>query len=297
MKKILCVCLSATYQRTVSFEELNIDEVNRSHHYGLWASGKAVNSARVLEQLEKGCARAVCPLGSLNDAEFLGLAAKDGIVLDYVSVPGKIRECWTLLDKKNQTVTELVVGEPAPEKMPENADIKLLKLVTQNLDECDALLLAGSRQGIWPQDIYAAICGIALDKGKTVLADFIGNDLDLVLKSAVPTIVKINEKEFKATFGLEATPQNIQAKSVEYNNIFVITRGSQSTLAASKGTFYECPVQKVKVVNTIACGDSFNAGFVYEYLKSGDIKKALEKGTECAALNAGLEAPGAIKCL
>lgn len=295
MKKILCVCLSATYQRTVSFNTLQINEVNRAHHYGLYASGKAVNAARVLAQLEKDCVRTVCPLGQQNNAEFIELAGKDGIGLSYVEVPGKIRDCWTLLDKEKGTATELIVGEPIPDTVLENADIKLLKLITQNLDECDALLLAGSRQGTWPEDIYAAICGIALDNKKTVLADFVGKDLELVLKSAVPSIVKINDKEFAATFGMEADEKSLKVKSLEYNNIFVVTRGEASTLAAHCGTFYECPVQKVPVVNPIACGDSFNAGFLYEYLASKDIKKALEKGTWCAAKNVGLETPGAVR--
>ena len=51
--KILCICLSSTLQRTISFKELKLTEVNRSQHYRLDASGKAVNSARVLNQLEK----------------------------------------------------------------------------------------------------------------------------------------------------------------------------------------------------------------------------------------------------
>ena len=53
MKKILCVCMSSTIQRTITFENLTLTKVNRSRHYRIDASGKAVNSARVLEQLEK----------------------------------------------------------------------------------------------------------------------------------------------------------------------------------------------------------------------------------------------------
>ena len=304
MKKILCVCFSATYQRTVVFDSLKTGGVNRANHYGLFASGKAVNSARVLEQLEKGCERTVCPLG-VNSAEFIELAQADGIQLSWIDVPWKIRECWTLLDNSNHTTTELIADEkvqqqsavPEPVEgleIPANLDVKILKLITQQLDECDALLLAGSRQGIWPQDIYPAICGIALDIGKIVLADFIGNDLNMALKTAVPSIIKINDEEFSKTFGMPATKENISLKSSEYHNIIVITRGTDSTIAADNGQFYECLVPKVQAVNTIACGDSFNAGFLYEYLKSGNMDAALQKGTWCAVQNALSEVPGSI---
>ena len=294
MKKILCVCMSATYQRTVVFEKLALEKINRSHHYGLYASGKAVNSARVLTQLEKGSAVTVCPLGQENSAEFIELAERDGLDLWYVDSPGKIRDCWTLLDSSAGTTTELIAGEPVPDEDYSNTEIKFLKLITEKLDECDAMLLAGSRQGKWSNDIYAVLCGIALDKGKIVLADFIGDELKCALKSAVPSIVKINSDEFEATFGLPANQENLCAKSVEYNNIFVITRGTDSTLAADHGKFFECPTLKVEAVNTIACGDSFNAGFLHEYLNTGDMQKALEKGTWCAAQNAMSEVPGSI---
>lgn len=293
-KKILCVCMSATYQRTVVFENLTLEQVNRAKHYGLYASGKAVNSARVISQLEKDSVITICPLGKQNLTEFVELAEKDGLGLSFVETPGKIRECWTLLDTNKKTTTELVVGEPQPLEDFSNSEIKLLKLISEKLEECDALLLAGSRQGKWSPDIYAVICGIALDKGKTVLADFIGNELLTTLKTSVPSIVKINDEEFKATFNIEASPQNICQKSKEYKNIIVITRGCNSTLAAKNGEFFECPSLKVEPVNTTACGDSFNAGFLYEYLKTKDMTKALQKGTWCAAQNAQVEAPGSI---
>ena len=107
-----------------------------------------------------------------------------------------------------------------------------------------------------------------------------------------------NEEEFRATFPeLEAQPlkDGIAEKSRQLSSIIVVTRGPDSTYAADRGQFSECPTEKITAVNTIACGDSFNAGFLYEYLQTGNIDKALKKGTWCAARNAELETPGAIK--
>ena len=64
--KILCICLSSTIQRTIHFETLMLSKVNRSRNYRQDASGKAVNSARVLNQLEKNCTITLCPLGEKN---------------------------------------------------------------------------------------------------------------------------------------------------------------------------------------------------------------------------------------
>ena len=300
--KILCICLSSTLQRTISFKELNLTQVNRSEHYRLDASGKAVNSARVLNQMEKGCATVVCPLGEKNLTAFTDAAARDELDLCYVTIPGNTRECWTLLDRKAGTTTELVVGEPLLEgdenlKAVSSAEIKMLKFINDALPQVDAVLLAGSRPKIWSDDLYATICGMTHDAGKLFLADYIGEDMRRTLAASIPDIIKINEEEFRATFpdmADQPLQQAITEKSRELNNILVITRGCDSTYAAARGQFSECPTETVAALNTTACGDSFNAGFIYEYVRTGDIDASLKKGTWCAARNAENEAPGTI---
>lgn len=295
MKKILCICLSSTIQRSVTFEKVQLEHVNRSEHYVEHASGKAVNSARVLNQLEKGCVKIICPLGENNALHFLNLAELDELDISYVTIPGSTRICWTLLDRTAGTTTELVVGEPIVQ-ISQQPEVKLLKLLVETLSSVDGVLLAGSRPNIWSKDLYAAIAGMTKDAGKIFLADYIGDDLQLTLKSVTPDIIKINDEEFEKTFGVESVNLKtaITEKSRELQNMIVVTRGCDSTYAAKNGEFFECPAEVVKPVNTTACGDSFNAGFLHEYLNNGDFMKALQKGTWAAARNAESEIPGSI---
>ena len=311
MIKILCICLSSTIQRTISFDSLALTKVNRSKHYRIDASGKAVNSARVLEQLEAGCSTVVCPLGEKNLSAFTEPAGRDKLNVLYATIPGQTRECWTLLDCTAATTTELVVGEPLLEdeadlKAVANAEIKILKIINDLLSEVDAVLLAGSRPKIWSEDLYATIAGMTHDAGKIFLADYIGEDMVKTLAANVPDIIKINEEEFRSTFpelADQPLEEAVSQKSRDLNNIIVITRGTDSTYAAARGQFTEYPTEKVAALNTTACGDSFNAGFLYEYLKNRDqdaspadkLTAALKKGTWCAARNAELETPGAIR--
>lgn len=301
MKKILCICFSATYQRSILFDKVTLENVNRSNEYGLYASGKAVNTARILAQLNKECPITICPLGKENLTQFLELSAADNLNLFYVETPGKIRECWTLLDKKAATTTELVVNEKISESWDEktqnSTEIKLLKLINEKLPECDGVILAGSKQGKWSDDIYSTIAGMAEDTGKIFLADYIGSDLQQTLKVCPTAIVKINDEEFCKTFDVkeEKLKEELVKISLEKKNMFIITRGTKSTLAAKDGKFYECPAEKLVPVNTTACGDSFNAGFMYELLDSGDFDAALKKGTWCAARNALSIVPGSIE--
>ena len=112
MARVLSVGLSPTIQKTISFGTLALDRVNRSSGYRLDASGKAVNAARVLNQLSPGVVTCLCPLGADNASLFLDLAASDGLPVEYVTVPGLTRHCYTLLETGTGRATELVVNEP-----------------------------------------------------------------------------------------------------------------------------------------------------------------------------------------
>ena len=180
------------------------------------------------------------------------------------------------------------------------------KLFTQilpaEIHNCDAVLLAGSRPGIWKETLYSEIAKLCVDQKKLFLADYIGADLKTTLQTCTPSIIKINDEEFSQTFcTIQDTPLDedslksaIIQKSLELHNMIVVTRGTKSTFAAKNGEFCECPIEKVQAVNTTACGDSFNAGFLFEYIKTQNFAEALKKGTWCAARNAERECPGSI---
>lgn len=300
MSKIVCVCFSTTIQKTIQFENLRLEDVNRSKNYIKDASGKAINAARVLNQLESGCATVVCPVGKENFKEFMELAKKDSLGISAVETPGRTRVCWTLVDVDNHTTTELVVSEPALSEDYSCAEEELLFALRKEIEKADAVLLAGSRPGCWSADIYAVVAKMAKSAGKIFLADFCGKDLTETIEIATPDIIKINEQEFLKTFELSNFPSEnhlkdlISQKSKAMNNTLIVTRGTKPTFAAVAGEFREFPVEKVIPVNTTACGDSFDAGYLYEFLETRDFESSLAKGTWCAARNAENLRPGAI---
>ena len=375
--KIVMLCLSAGIQKTISFESFAPGEVNRSKSYRYDASGKAINSARVLMQLagttnveasslvaadssardaatsgvpattDGASVSVICPLGERNKDFFLEMAHADGLNVKVVPIPGFTRECCTLLDEKSGQTTELVVEEPVPTCDSAPYEEKLMELLTAELgistgsdaggsvsdgtgvsscdaQKADALLFSGSRPKFWNARIIKRIAAAAKANNILFMADFRGNDLLSILGEYTPDIIKINEDEFVATFGADFAkntkctesaphancadsanaPAAFQAEqqlataitetSRSLNNIVVVTRGAKATLAAEKGTPYNSPSECVKAVNTIGCGDAYNAGFLYEYLATKDMNKSLEKGKWCASRNAECLRPGVL---
>ncbi len=305
---ITCFCLSTTIQRTAVFDSLKIKEVNRSSRFRLDASGKAINISRVFNQLDGTSSSIVCPIGSENSNHFIQLSQKDKLSINSVFIPGFTRECVTIIEENSKNVTELVMDEETPcnTVIFKQKEKELIEAAINSFKASDALAFAGSRPKVWSKNINSTVCKTALEKGLTVLVDFWGFDLLFVLQECTPDIIKINAKEFCETFELPCEHnekellESICKKSKELNNCIVVTRGKNNTLAAYKGTPYIQPIEEVTIVNSIGCGDSFSAGFLYEYLvgksHNGEIniQKALEKGTWCAARNAECEKIGSL---
>ncbi|WP_407425322.1 1-phosphofructokinase family hexose kinase [Treponema sp.] len=300
--KILCVCLSPTIQRTITFDSFNTGKVNRSQIWREDASGKALNAARVLNQLEPGSSVALCPVGNANAEHFMILASNDtNLYVTPIYIEGNTRECWTILDKTGKTTTEVISDElqnPLHIAGAE-AELKLLEFVRKDMMVCDALLFAGSRPSNWSANICGRICDVAKKAGKTILADFRGEDLLTTLKVCTPDIIKLNETEFCQTFIGKSLSEDelvseISKKSAELKNIIVVTRGTKDTLSADNGKAYRTPIENITAINTTGCGDTFDAGFLNNYLNNKDMESALKAGTHCAALNAQTIVPGSI---
>ena len=82
--------------------------------------------------------------------------------------------------------------------------------------------------------------------------------------------IKINEREFERSRGIMSSA--IQDKTIQ-------TLGANG--AVFKGMHF--PVNRVEVRDSTGAGDSFLAGFVYEYLKTGDASASIKFANKCAS--------------
>lgn len=71
----------------------------------------------------------------------------------------------------------------------------------------------------------------------------------------------------------------------EYAPLAVIKLGGHGAIAAANGNILHHPAYRVKVADTTGAGDSFNAGFLYGYLRGADLESCLRYGTACGSLS------------
>ena len=103
------------------------------------------------------------------------------------------------------------------------------------------------------------------------------------------TIVKISEEELptvmqligKIASSVEESAEIISA-NFERIKMIIVTMGGKGSLVyeCNLRRFHKCNAEKVNVVSTVGAGDSFTAVFAAQYLKTGNIAKALESATK-----------------
>ncbi len=112
---------------------------------------------------------------------------------------------------------------------------------------------------------------------------------DKILKESIlcSTILKMNDEEcaiIAKAFNFKDDEVELVAslfKATKLTHI-LITKGSKGTTLYSRTEVLNQPCSKVKVIDTVGAGDSLSAGFLYTYLTTNDVKKALRVGSHLA---------------
>ncbi len=105
--------------------------------------------------------------------------------------------------------------------------------------------------------------------------------------------VQMNEREFSEIQGEARNEVDFYNRRLQEDQVLLITRGSKgASLVYQRGEMIgrkEIPGHKLlHPVDPTGCGDAFGAGFVCNYLESGDINKAVEFANLVGAANAAL---------
>src|SRR5438046_1242556 len=103
---ILCLGTTPTVQRTMTFERLLLDHVNRAATVLESASGKSLNVARTLDTLGAEVL-AVGFLGGDTGKLVRDDLAAANIAHEFLEVAPRTRTCTTVIDRATNTVTEL----------------------------------------------------------------------------------------------------------------------------------------------------------------------------------------------
>ena len=294
--RCLIIGLSPAVQKSLIFSRFLQGEVNRSECYYTDAAGKCVNVCRVMVQ---GGMDAVClsPAGRENREAFTKLCRRDGVVLEAVETGGRVRTCTTLIERETGITSEIVANEP--ETITEEEENRFLAAFDRLLEEdFSGVIITGSRLPGFSDEVIPSMVKSIKRKGLPLFVDYRGKDLNnsMISRTVRPDYIKINEAEFRETFG-EGKPvkEGMDALAERYGITVIISRGGEDIWASEKGRFFSLENSDIDVVNPIGCGDSMTAGLAQGILEGLSVKKALTLGRDYATVNAQRVHPGWIK--
>ncbi|MDY0289567.1 MAG: PfkB family carbohydrate kinase [Sphaerochaeta sp.] len=296
---ILTVCLNPTFQSTMLFESFTLGEVNRCFEHYLDASGKGMNTARIVSQLGEESAL-LTHLGGPRKEEMLALCSKDAVEVIHTDSSSAIRTCTTIIAQG--VCTELVQN---PEAVGQGCEAAIRTLFSEAIQRAEALIICGTRAPGYSKGLYSDFVKEAKERGKFVLLDIKGDDLLSCLPHR-PDVIKPNFSEFVATFFGEKVPEQGQntyllkrvlMKMAELQDKYgcksVISRGKHALLVFDHGPT-SVEIEPTEVVNSIGCGDTLSASLTVALLQGHSLQQASLTATKHATMQAKTIHPGSL---
>lgn len=285
--KILVAGLTPADQKTLVFDDLRLDRVNRAAEVHWSLSGKPVNVAVGVAHL--GAEHLLLTqLGGERFDRFEAELAKLGVRSRLIWSQTPTRCCTTLIDRAAGTVTELVENSP---RIGDSEMVDFLCLFSTALESAGIVVLSGTLPQRCPADIYARALALERPASK-IIADLQGETL-LRLLEHKPFLVKPNREELAATLdrnldsenGLWNAMRELNRRGAQW---VLVTDGPRTVRLSSETEAYRfepVAVPKDKIVNPIGCGDSMTAAIAWSLHRGGDVFEAVKLGMAASTAN------------
>ncbi len=281
---VYTVTFNPALDYVVRMEDFQPGETNRTVSDEVQFGGKGINVSTVLRNL--GVDNVA--LGFL--AGFTGKGLEQGlqqigIRTDFIW----LEQGLTRINVKIKAGQETEINGQGPDISPAALDRLFAKL--DQLQEGDALVLAGSIPKSLPDDIYQRILQRLDGRGILTVVDATRDLLCAVLPYH-PFLIKPNDRELGEIFGkvltgdreIEDCARQLQARGAR--NVLVSMAGAGSLLVDETGAVHRLGVPEGKVRNSVGAGDSMVAGFLAGWLEEHDYAAAHRMGAAAGSATA-----------
>lgn len=264
--------------------------VNRSSVEKLTVGGKGVNVSRELKELGDDTVALGFVAGFTGDEirheiEILGLKHA------LIEVGGRSR-----INVKIKSIAETDINGTGAQVTPNDVK-KLTEQLKENLKEGDFVIISGNAPSYLGDEVYANIIDELRDReGVNFVVDACGKLLTETLKYK-PFLIKPNLYELFEIFGLPVTSANAadvkmisgyarRLQNQGARNVIVSLGSSGAVMVTETQQTLYVRAARGQLVNSVGAGDCMIAGFIHEFIKTGNYFKALNfataAGSACA---------------
>ncbi|MBI2669953.1 MAG: carbohydrate kinase family protein [Candidatus Yanofskybacteria bacterium] len=135
-------------------------------------------------------------------------------------------------------------------------------------------------------DLFEALVNHAVKNNIKIACNPGGKELELGFEKLEPLlkhidIFAVNKEEGAQLVGTkpEEVEETLKKLSLTCCGMVILTDGHNGSKVFAKDVFYSAGVPDSPIIERTGAGDAYNSGFVAEYMRSGDIKKAMQFAT------------------
>lgn len=291
---IATVTLNPSLDRTVTVEDLIIEEANRWTSFREDPGGKGINVSRVVHELG-GETIAYGFIGGAAGETLKRLLRKQGVPFDFTPIKGEIRSNFIITNLKTNRQTR--IDAPGPRISREELT-ELVDTLRNMKKRPDFLVFAGSVPPGIPDDIYYRLIVGAKNYGINTVLDSDKQWLREGIK-AKPDIIKPNVHEAEELLGTELKDEAAIVKAArtlvdQGIGIVAISRGKHGMIVATIEKVLKITAPRVRVSSTVGAGDSALAGLVLRLSQGYSLEEACRWAV--AAGTAATLTPGTELC-
>lgn len=276
--------------------DIVLGDLNRSETDHYVAGGKGINASVIFKRLgQENIATGF--VGGFSGQFIIDELEKEGVQTHFVHLEEPTRINVKI---KGSEETEINARGPI---VTCGKFVELTDYLTEHLQSEDVVFLAGNAAPGLDATAYTEIARICQEKSAKFVLDT-NKDLLKACLPYAPFIIKPNNHELSEIFGVTInTDEEIifygrKLQTAGARNVLVSLGGAGSLLLTETGDIYRANVPAGRVINSVGAGDSMLAGFVSEYLVTGDYRLALQKGAASGsgtAFSVGIATEGLIE--
>ncbi len=268
----------------MSLDNLTVGQLNRSAVEFFKAGGKGINVSQILTNLDLNNI-ALGFVGGFTGEKLVDLLNENNIRNDMIFIKNQN----TRINVKISANTETEIN--ADGILVDEKDIDNLLHKFNELDATDYVVISGNISKKCSINLYNYLIENIKKKCNNIVVDCSGDLLKSVLKLE-PFLVKpnLNEleqfagKQLKKDFDVKQAMLKMQYCGAK--NVLVSQGSAKAVFLGNNGEFYEKEPYKGAVVNTVGCGDSMVAGFIYKYIKTNNAGDAFDFSVAVACASA-----------
>ena len=305
MRKIIAILMNPTVDIIYNIDHFEVGGTYKVKKPLTLPVGKAISFCLALKSLNP----------NFNSLKLLGFVGRDEFTLysdflnkkkvdfDLIPIRGKTRSNKTIVDSIQHTTTHIrELGFEIKNKDIIKFKSKLRKIVKTN----DIIILSGSIPPNVDPKIYNEIIMEYKKVGGILTLDTSGLPLINGLK-ANPFLIKpnlsefnqimnniyeINYDSFKDSVNIKKIIDHAQSLLNDDLQIILITLGKFGAIYVTRGKSYQGFIEVGTVLDTVGCGDSFLAGFIYNYYQKKTLKECFKLALACGTANTLVSGPG-----